>query len=67
MSARGHITGPMICQACPEPHETTDFYVVSNWPDAGRIECRDFYEQRIRREIRETLNPQPRPRISAEA
>lgn len=49
----------MICTACPEPHPTSDFYLVCNWPHKGLVECRPHYEARIARETREQVYPLP--------
>lgn len=45
---------PRICTSCPEPHETTDWYViVERGPkQRGKVECREAHELRIRRETR---------------
>jgi len=53
---------PRICTSCEEPHVTTDWYVIAEHkhPRRGEVECKPAHEDRIRRELRSTIDP-PQP------
>lgn len=46
-----------ICTCCQEPHETSDYYYITDLshPRGGAIECRQAHEDRIRRETRDAV------------
>lgn len=52
---------PRICTVCPEPHLTSDWYVVTEakHPQKGQVECSAAHEDRVRREVREKVSREP--------
>lgn len=53
---------PRICTCCHPPHVTSDWYVIteSKHPQKGQVECRQAHEDRVRREVRETIRRSPK-------
>lgn len=49
---------PRICTSCKPHHLTTDWYKIeAHHPRGGQIECGPAHEDRVRREVRNKMDP----------